>query len=46
MYITLFKFLAPVVLIIAGLWRYDYITTQNERIKADFRAVTAELEQS
>lgn len=46
LYITLFKFLAPVVLIIAGLWRYDYITTQNERIKADLSAATAELEQS
>lgn len=46
MYITLIKFFAPVVLIIAGLWRYDYITTQNERIKADLSAVTAELEQS
>ena len=46
MYLTVLKYLAPVVLIIAGLWRYDYITAQNERIKADLRAVTAELEQS
>ena len=46
MYLTVIKYLAPVVLIAAALWRYDYVTTQNVKLKADLSAANAQLEQS
>jgi len=45
-YLTVIKYLAPVVLILAALWRYDYVTTQNVKLKADLSAANAQLEQS
>ena len=46
MYITVVKYLAPVVLIGLLWWRYDYITTQNERLQSDLSAANEQLEQS
>ena len=46
MYLTVIKYLAPVVLILAALWRYDYVATQNVKLKADLSAANAHLEQS
>ncbi len=49
MHLTVVKYLAPVVLVVlVGLlwWRYDYIATQNERLKIDLSAANAQIEQS
>lgn len=46
MYLTVVKYLAPVVLIGLLWWRYDYITTQNERLQSDLSAANEQLEQS
>lgn len=40
------KWLAPVVVVGLLWWRYDYVTSQNERLKADLSAAKEELEQS
>ena len=46
MYLTVVKYLAPVVLVGLLWWRHDYITTQNERLKSDLSAANEQLEQS
>lgn len=46
MYLTVLKYLAPVALIGLLWWRYDYITTQNERLQSDLSAAKEKLEQS
>jgi hypothetical protein len=46
MYLTAVKYLAPVVLIGLLWWRYDYITTQNERLQSDLSKANEQLEQS
>lgn len=41
-------YLAAGVIAILGLmyWRYDYVTTQNAKLKSDLSAASAQLEQS
>ena len=46
MYRTALKYLTPVVLIGLLWWRYDYITTQNERLQSDLSKANEQLEQS
>ena len=46
MYFTLIKFIAPVVVFGALWWRYDYVTTQNERLQSDLSAANEQLAQS
>lgn len=46
MYLTAIKYLAPVVLIAAALWRYDYVTTQNANLNRDLSNAKDALEQS
>lgn len=46
MYLNVIKYLAPAVVVGLLWWRYDYVTTENERLKSDLSATTADLEQS
>ena len=46
MYLTLIKYIAPVVVVGALWWRYDYVTTQNERLQSDLSETTKQLAQS
>ena len=46
MYLNVIKYLAPVVVVGLLWWRYDYVTTENDRLKSDLSAATADLEQS
>lgn len=45
MHINVIKYLAPVVIVGLLWWRYDYVTTENERLKSDLSAANASLEQ-
>lgn len=46
MYLTVLKYVAPVVLVGLLWWRYDYVTTQNANLKADLSAVNEQLEKA
>lgn len=46
MYITLIKYIAPVVIVGLLWWRYDYIATQNEQLQRDLSKANEQLEQS
>ena len=46
MYLTLIKYLAPVVILGLCWWRYDYVTDENDTLKADLSAANSQLEQS
>ena len=46
MYLTVIKYLAPVVIVGLLWWRYDYVTTQNVKLKADLSAANELVKQS
>jgi len=46
MYLTVLKYLAPVVIVGLLWWRYDYITMQNEQLQSDLSKANEQLEQS
>lgn len=46
MYLNVIKYLAPVVIVGLLWWRYDYLTTENERLKSDLSTANDSLEQS
>lgn len=46
MYITGLKYLAPVAIVGLLWWRYDYVTDQNAKLKADLSAANEIIVQS
>ena len=46
MYLTVIKYLAPVVIVGLLWWRYDYVTTQNVKLKADLSGANELVKQS